>query len=403
MARVLLQDVTKKYGSTVAVSEISLLVRDGEFLVLVGPSGCGKTSVLRMVAGLEKVTSGEIFIGEQLATDLSPRERNVAMVFESPTFGLYPHLTSRENMAFSLRLRGRETKPPGADKRGLGETTGADRPATGHEPRRRKARPLDEGAISDRIEAVARRLHLGSLMQRRPRQLSSGQNQSLALGRSLVQKPDLFLMDDPLSQVDAGNRSSARVEMRRQHRVHGTTTIYVTHDQQDATALGDRIAVMNQGKLQQVGTARALYAHPENIFVAGFIGSPPMNLLPVGMETDGEETFLRGMGFRVRVPAPIANRLAHREESPILLGLRPEAISNAQYAAHPDPQALVEGQVTAREYTGEKVFLRIKIGGQEIVARVDERGNAWPPDRITLAFDMEQMYAFDPRTEQALL
>ena len=383
MARVLLQNVTKKYGDSVAVSELNLLVRDGEFLVLVGPSGCGKTTVLRIIAGLESVTSGAIYIGERLVNDLPPRERNVAMVFESPTFGLYPHLTSYENMAFGLRIRNK--KLPSSEQ-----------PTRSHK----------ESAIKERVDAVAKRLHLSQYMHRKQHQLSSGLSQSLALGRSLVQEPDLFLMDDPLSQVDAPNRDANRVEIRRQHRAHGTTTIYVTHDQQDAMALGDRIAVMNEGTLQQIGTPQALYAHPANAFVARFIGSPPMNLLAAHVEIENEEMFLRGEGFKVFVPKEFAQRLSDFEGSGILLGLRPEAIRDPRHVttpAGPDAQMLVSGRITAREYTGQDIFLHLLLGSQEIVARMDERTNAWPPDKFTVVFDMEQMQAFDPKTELALL
>ena len=421
MARVLLQKVTKKYGDTLAVSELDLLVRDGEFLVLLGPSGCGKTTVLRMIAGLEDVTSGEIYIGERLVNGLPPRERNVAMVFEGPNFGLYRHMTAYDNMAFGLRLRKHlpflaaedEARATDAD---VGSAAGNAGNAGALQDRSQK-----EAAIRDRVEGMARRLNLERYMHRKPNQLSSGHNQVLALGHSLVQRPDVFLMDDPLSQIDEHNRSAHRLEMRKQHREFNTTTIYVTHDQQDAMALGDRIAVMNEGVLQQVGTAQALYAHPTNMFVAGFIGSPSMNLLRAIIETEGEHMFLQGQGFRVRVPKQLANRLYGRAGNDIVLGLRPEAICDPHYMANmdnmdnmnnPDPQTLVTGRVTAREYTGPDIYLHLaldspgrQIGevGQEIVARMDQRTNAWPPDTFTVAFDMEQMHAFDPRTEIDLL
>ncbi len=415
MARVLLEKVTKKYGDTLAVSELDLLVRDGEFLVLLGPSGCGKTTVLRMIAGLEEVTSGEIYIGERLVNGLPPRERNVSMVFEGPSFGLYPNMTVYDNMAFGLRLRKHlpflaaedEAHAADADVRGADPTAGtAGVPPT---------RSQKEEVIRDRVEGMARRLNLERYMHRRPSQLSSGHNQVLALGHSLVQRPDVFLMDDPLSQIDAQNRSAHRLEMRRQHREFNATTIYVTHDQQDATALGDRIAVMSEGVLLQVGTAQALYTHPTNMFVACFIGSPSMNLLRATIETEGEHMFLQGQGFKVRVPEQFARRLSDRAGDDIVLGLRPEAVCDPHYMDNVDnfnPQTLVTGRVTAREYTGPDIYLHLALNSpsrqtgevrQEIVARMDQRTNAWPPDNFTVAFDMEQMHAFDPRTETALL
>ena len=401
MARVLLQNVTKKYGDIAAVSELSLLVRDGEFLALLGPSGCGKTSVLRLIAGLEEPTSGEIYIGERLVNGLPPRERNVSMVFESPSFGLYPHMTTYENMAFGLRLR-KHLPFLATDTEDEGRTRGGAAPVA-------PSRSQKESAIKGRVEAVAHRLNLDRYMHRRQSELSSGHSQVLALGHSLVQQPDLFLLDDPLSQIDARNRDAHRLEMRRHQRELNTTTIYVTHDQEDAMALGDRIAVMNEGTLQQVGTPQELYAHPTNAFIACFIGSPPMNLLRVRMEPEGEQMFLQGQGFRVRVPQPLADRLPGYDGFPfgtsgeILLGLRPEAICDPHYMTNSDPQTLVTGRVTAREYTGPAIYLHLALAGQEIVTRMDERTNAWPPDNFTVAFDMEQMHAFDPRTETALL
>lgn len=425
MARVLLQKVTKKYRDTLAVRELTLLVHHGEFLVLLGPSGCGKSTVLRMIAGLEDVTSGEIYIGERPVNGLPPRERNVSMVFESPSFGLYPHMTAYDNMAFGLRLskrvpflsspaslasqasqasedEGRTTDPDAGQPSAAGDAHDAH---DVHDTGARPTRLRKEVAIKERVEVIARRLNLTRYLHRKQSQLSSGHRQVLALGHSLVQQPDVFLMDDPLSQVDARNRTAHRIEMRRQHRELNTTTIYVTHDQQDAMVLGDRIAVMNEGVLQQVGTAQALYAHPANAFVAGFIGSPPMNLLRVRVETEDEQMFLQGEGFRVHVPKQLTRRLSDRAGGYILLGLRPEAIRDPYYMGNPDPQTLVSGRVTAREYTGPYIYLHLHPapGGQEIVARMDQRTNAWPPGNFTVAFHMEQMHAFDPETETELL
>jgi multiple sugar transport system ATP-binding protein len=408
MARVMLQNVTKQYRETIAVRDVSFVVNDGEFFVILGPSGCGKTTLLRLIAGLEQVTSGQIFIGQRMVNDLAPYDRNIAMVFESPTFGLFPHMTAYDNMAFGLRIH-KENLPEES-------ATGAAQSEQGeyahHAPKAHQSAAEREAAIKNRVESMAGRLGLGQYLHRKQRQLSSGHNQSLALGRSMMRHPEVFLMDCPMAQIDPVNRMTARAELRRRHVELGVTTIYVTHDQEEAMALGERIAVMDDARVQQIGSAHTLYAHPTTAFVAGFIGSPPMNLLPAWVVREGEgehaEMYLQGQGFRVPVPEHLAMRLSAYVDSEILLGLRPEAIGEPQRLAGGASAALVDAKVTAREYTGSDVYLHLSTAavgqpGPEIVARMSRQTNARVSDLITVAFDMEQLYAFDRRTGNTLL
>jgi multiple sugar transport system ATP-binding protein len=404
MARVMLQNVTKRFRDSVAVRDLSFVVNDGEFFVIVGPSGCGKTTALRLIAGLEVVTSGQIYIGQRLVNDLPPYERNIAMVFESPTFGLYPHMTAYDNMAFGLRIHKEnlpEENPPGT---AASEQDAKAHSATG--PHQSSAER--EAHIKQRVESMADRLGLGQYLYRKQKQLSSGHNQSLALGRSMMRHPDVFLMDCPMAQIDPVNRMTARAELRRRHNELGVTTIYVTHDQEEAMALGDRIAVMDDGVVQQIGTAQTLYSHPMTAFVAGFIGSPPMNLLPAWVVVEGADMYLQGQGFRVLVPGHLAMRLSAYAGSEIVLGLRPEAIGDPQRLQGAAWAGLVSAKVTAREYTGSDVYLHLSTAavgqlGPEIVARMSEHTNARVSDVISVAFDMEQLYAFDRRTGTTLL
>jgi len=404
MARVMLQNVTKRFRETVAVHDLSFVVNDVEFFVIVGPSGCGKTTALRLIAGLETVTSGRIYIGQRLVNDLAPYERNIAMVFESPTFGLYPHMTAYDNMAFSLRIH-KENLPDETST----DVAGSEQDQYAHPASKPHQSAAErEANIKQRVESVADRLGLGQYLNRKQRQLSSGHNQSLALGRSMMRHPDVFLMYCPMAQIDPVNRMTVRAELRRRHIELGVTTIYVTHDQEEAMALGDRIAVMDDGVVQQIGTAQTLYAHPATAFVAGFIGSPPMNLLPAWVVVEGAEMYLQGQGFRVLVPDHLAMRLSAYADSEIGLGLRPEAIGDPQRMPGSASVALVDAKVTAREYTGSDVYLHLSISpvgqqGQEIVARMSEHTNARISDLITVAFDMEQLYAFDRRNGATLL
>jgi multiple sugar transport system ATP-binding protein len=386
MATVRLEHVTKRYGGVTAVDDVTLEVRSGEFFVLVGPSGCGKSTLLRLVAGLEEVTSGTIYITGEIVNHLPPRERDVAMVFESPNYALYPHLTTFDNMAFALRWR-----------RGQGETGQAEGKAGGRAAREEK--------IRKRVEGVADRLGLGGLLNRRREELSTGHRQSAAFGKAMVRQPKVFLMDDPLSQVDSVIRASSHRELRELHRQMEATIIYVTHDQAEAMALGQRLAVMNEGVVQQVGTPQGLYDRPANLFVAGFIGSPPMNLFAARIEGSGDTMLIEERGFRLPVPAHLAERLADREGREIVLGLRPEHIRDARFTRDADRSATVSARIESREYLGSDVnlYLVAEGGTEEFVARVDSRTQARPGDQIEVVFDAACVHAFDPASGRSVL
>ncbi len=392
MAKVILQNLTKKYGDLLAVDDLSMEVRDKEFLVLVGPSGCGKTTVLRIIAGLETITSGDIYIGDRLVNNLHPQERDIAMVFSSPDHALYPNMSAYDNMAFSLRVR---KQPPTQDE-------SQDSPQKRHGIFGRDHARREE-QIRGRVEQVAGSLGLSDYLNRKRGQLSGGHMQSVALGRAMVREPSVFLMDDPMSQLDAGMRASARAELQKLHRSAPITTLYVTHDQQEAMTLGDRIAVMNEGVLQQIGTPRILYDHPANMFVAGFIGSPPMNMLVVTLEGDPDGPFLSGPAFRIKLPDYLAERLQGYQDRQIVLGLRPESIRDAQYVRDTAPTAIVKTQVELREYLGNDIYLHLAAGGQSFVARVDNRTFVQPSQPLTVTLDIAAMHAFDPTTQRALL
>jgi multiple sugar transport system ATP-binding protein len=380
MARIRLAGVTKQYGSVTALRDFSLDIPNGDCTVLLGPSGSGKSTVLRLIAGLEEPTSGDIYIDGVSMRGVHTRDRNLSMVFESPDYALYPNMTAYENMAFGLRMRRDPTEERHA--------TNAER----------------EGAIRRRVENVAGRLSLSTLLNRRRGELSAGQTQSVALGRAVTRQPQLFLMDDPLSSLDAAAHMPARAEMKRLQHEIGATILYVTHDQADALAMGDHIAVINEGVLQQVGTPRQLYEHPANTFVATFIPSPSMNLLPVEVQVEGEDVFLVGSGFRLRAPDHLWYVLSGRSGQRITLGLRPECIRDPRYmpGPAPDPSAIVQTRVLVREYTGADLYLHLDLDGQELVARLDTRTFAWRGDNLAVFLDPEQMYVFDPLTGKAL-
>ncbi|HWQ11188.1 MAG TPA: ABC transporter ATP-binding protein, partial [Roseiflexaceae bacterium] len=290
MADVRIHKLTKRFGDVVAVRELDLQIADGEFLVLLGPSGCGKTTTLRSIAGLERQTSGDIFIGDTLVNALSPGERDIAMVFQF--YALYPHLTAFDNIAFPLRAQ----RTPAAE-------------------------------VERRVQAVARTLRIEHLLGRRPRQLSGGEQQRVALGRAMVRRPRVFLMDEPLTNLDAAMRAEMRAELKHLQRELATTMVYVTHDQTEAMSLGHRIAVMHQGVLQQLGTPLEVYARPQTLFVAGFIGTPPMRLVDCRLE-GGEAPALVGASgaLRLAVDAPVCERVLASGAERLVLGVRPEEV-----------------------------------------------------------------------------
>jgi ABC-type sugar transport system ATPase subunit len=353
MARVALEGVEKVYpGGTRAIAELSLAIPDGELLVLVGPSGCGKSTVLRLVAGLEMPTAGTVHIGERMVNDLRPQERNVAMVFQD--YALYPHLTARGNLEFPLKMR-------------------------------RMAR--DESAR--RVEHVAAQLEIGALLDRLPRQLSGGQRQRVAMGRALVREPAVFLLDEPLSNLDAKLRVQVRAEIKELQRRTATTMMYVTHDQVEAMTLGDRVAVLDRGRLQQAAPPDELYERPANAFVAGFIGNPPMNLFPARLAADGHGALVvRVGGASVPLPFPVTI-LGDRTEAPVTAGVRPEAV-----AVEPGDGG-VRATVEHLENLGHETLAHVQVeGAGRLIARVPGMASCAKGDAVGLRLDPARLYLF---------
>ena len=378
MASVTFEHISKKYaGDVLAVNDLNLDIHDKEFLVLVGPSGCGKSTALRMIAGLEEISSGILRIGERVVNNVPPKDRDIAMVFQS--YALYPHMSVYDNMAFGLRMR--KTMPSGAA------------PGTSR-----------EAAIKQRVEEVADIVGLRQYLNRKPRQLSGGQRQRVALGRAIVRSPQVFLMDEPLSNLDAKLRVQTRATISKLHRQLQTTMIYVTHDQTEAMTMGDRIAVMRDGILQQLDTPQNLYDHPTNMFVAGFIGSPSMNFFPSTLEQSGQELLIKGEGFQLKVPPQYRQALASQAGKPITFGLRPEDVADVRMEPNADPASVVPVTVDVVEPMGSEIYLYlVTSGGQQFVARVDPQTKVQPGEKLQVTFDMSKMHAFDQTTQQTLM
>ncbi|MGG5823376.1 ABC transporter ATP-binding protein [Falsiroseomonas sp. HW251] len=350
MADVVLKNVTKSWAGFTAVRDQSLAIHDGEFMVLLGPSGCGKTTTMRMVAGLEEPTAGEILIGGERVNDLPPRERDVAMVFQS--YGLYPHMSVADNIGYPLKLRG---------------VRGAER--------------------ERQIQAAAAKVELGDLLHRKPRELSGGQRQRVALARAIVRRPRVFLMDEPLSNLDAKLRVSTRAEIKHLQYELGVTTIYVTHDQIEAMTLAHRVAVMSQGEIRQLDTPEAIYDRPADLFVAGFIGSPPMNLV------QGEH---RGGVFTAPGGLRAATRVA-RHAGPAVLGIRPEDVTVAPAGAGD-----LDASVYAVELTGDSVLVTALAGESRLIAKADRAWRAEVGSTIGLRLDATRLHLFDAATTTRL-
>ena len=370
MASVSLKHIYKKYpGGVTAVSDFNLEIKDKEFLVLVGPSGCGKTTTLRMVAGLEEISEGELFIGDQLVNDVAPKDRKIAMVFQN--YALYPHMTVFENMAFGLKLN---------------------------------KTPKEE--IKRRVEEAARILDITHLLDRKPKALSGGQKQRVALGRAIVRKPKVFLLDEPLSNLDAKLRASMRTELTKLHKNVGTTFIYVTHDQVEAMTMATRIVVMKDGLIQQVDTPQNLYDYPVNIFVAGFIGTPQMNFINGKLEKKGEDVYFNFENLSIKLPAEKANNpdLKDYIGQEVVAGLRPEAIHDepSQLANNPDSQ--LDAYVDVTELMGAEIYLYLNVGEEtRLIARVSSRSTSRAGDTIKVAFDMSRLHIFDKDTERCIV
>jgi len=363
MARVVLEKLSKAFGGIHAVKEASLIVDDKEFMVFVGPSGCGKSTTLRMIAGLEEITSGKIFIGDRLVNDLPPRDRDIAMVFQN--YALYPHMTVFENMSFGLKMR----KAPKAE-------------------------------IEQRVREAADILGIQALLQRKPRQLSGGQRQRVALGRAIVRHPLVFLFDEPLSNLDAQLRVQMRVELKRLHERLQSTAIYVTHDQVEAMTLGDRVVVMKDGSIQQIGEPLEIYSHPRNKFVAGFIGSPAMNFIDASItEIDGK-IYVETDGIRAPVPLELSLRLASYKPHKVTLGIRPEDLHEANSGI--SGQVAFETVVEVVEPLGSEILLDVRVGQQLLVARTDSACRVKHHEKIKLAFSPERLHFFDPQMGDAI-
>ncbi len=365
MAGVKFEHVWKRFGDVVAVRDLTMEVKDKEFLVLVGPSGCGKSTTLRMLAGLEEVTEGTIWIGDRIVNDVPPKDRDIAMVFQS--YALYPHMSVYDNMAFGLKLR---------------------------------KVPKDE--IERRVREAAKILGIENLLGRKPRALSGGQRQRVALGRAIVREPQVFLLDEPLSNLDAKLRVQTRAELIKLHRRLQTTFIYVTHDQVEAMTMADRIAVLNNGVLQQLDTPQNLYDHPANLFVAGFIGSPSMNFFDATLTGTKGEMYVDTGGFRLRVPEQIAQAVADWLGQQVILGIRPEHIHHVQFTPPGINAQRIKAQLDVQELLGNERLFYLEAGGQTFIARVDPRATAASGEMIELNVDVDQMKLFDPQTEQAI-
>jgi multiple sugar transport system ATP-binding protein len=362
MAAVTIRALNKKYDNGFhAVKDVDLEIRDKEFLVLVGPSGCGKTTTLRMVAGLEEITSGEIRIGDQVVNDLPPMDRDIAMVFQN--YALYPHKTVFDNMAFGLQMRGY---------------------------------PKEE--VKKRVHEAAEILGIQALLGNKPRQLSGGQRQRVAVGRAIVRHPEVFLFDEPLSNLDAKLRVQMRVELKRLHERLETTAIYVTHDQVEAMTLGDRVVVMKDGRVQQLGEPLELYGKPANKFVAGFIGSPAMNFIEVSISAANGALWAHAEGLRVRVPERIGPRAGGR----VTLGVRPEALRLANGPDEGADDFSFPTEVDVVEPLGNEILLNFRAGGVPMVARVDPGTRVHAHQSVRFALDPARVHFFDPQSEAAL-
>jgi multiple sugar transport system ATP-binding protein len=363
MGRVLLEHVSKRFDSVTAVDDLTIDIRDEEFLVLVGPSGCGKTTALRMVAGLEEASAGSIFIGTRRVNDLAPRDRDIAMVFQS--YALYPHMSVYDNMAFGLKLH-----------------------------------KIPKPEIGRRVQDAAKILGIEGLLQRKPKQLSGGQRQRVALGRAIVREPQAFLMDEPLSNLDAKLRVETRAQIIKLHHRLRTTTIYVTHDQTEAMTMGDRIAVMRDGVLQQLDTPQGLYDRPRNVFVAGFIGTPAMNMLTMGVSAENGAVTLRRDTVSLPSPAALASALRSHNGKDVLIGIRPEDIHEER--GQGEELAPLMAQVDVVEPLGSEAYLYVICGGNNLIARVGGRTQARPGEQVQLWVNTNHIHAFDPVSEESL-
>jgi multiple sugar transport system ATP-binding protein len=363
MAKVRLEDIKRKFNHVTAIEDITFEIPDGEFWVLVGPSGCGKSTILRTIAGLETATSGKLFIGDQLVNNIPARQRDIAMVFQN--YALYPHMTVAQNIAFGMQMR-----------------------------------KVDPKTIQERVVKVARSLSLENLLERKPKQLSGGQQQRVALGRAIAREPQVFLLDEPLSNLDAQLRDDTRAELKQLHQQLGITTIYVTHDQVEAMTLADQIVVLDRGRIQQIGDPQSIYALPANRMVASFLGNPPMNILPAIYQNNGFDV----SGQLLEIPVVIREKLQLRQGQSVDLGIRPEHIYINEPQRHGGlreeelGELLVEVKVV--EPLGRETLIRVSLPDSSAVLNVQVAGNMrfHPQERLNLQLDINQLFVFDPKT-----
>ena len=367
MASLSLKNICKVYPNGFeAVKNFNLEIADKEFIIFVGPSGCGKSTTLRMIAGLEDISSGELKIGDRVVNDVEPKDRDIAMVFQN--YALYPHMTVYDNMAFGLKLR---------------------------------KVPKDE--IDKMVKEAAKVLDLTQLLDRKPKALSGGQRQRVAMGRAIVRNPKVFLMDEPLSNLDAKLRVQMRIEIAKLHQRLGTTIIYVTHDQTEAMTLGTRIVVMKDGVIQQVDTPQNLYEKPQNLFVAGFMGSPQMNFMDAVVRVNGTAVTLEVAGQSIPLPPAKAKKLIDGgyNGKTVTMGIRPEDVYDSEMFIE-TAKCVFSSTIKVYELLGAEVFLYFDLGEFPITARVDPRSNARPGDTVRFAFDVEKIHVFDKETEQVI-
>ncbi|MCL2404832.1 MAG: sn-glycerol-3-phosphate ABC transporter ATP-binding protein UgpC [Defluviitaleaceae bacterium] len=368
MAGLELKNIVKKFpNGVVAVNDFNLNVADKEFIIFVGPSGCGKTTTLRMIAGLEEISEGELYIGDKLMNDVAPKDRDIAMVFQN--YALYPHMSVYDNMAFGLKLR----KTPKAE-------------------------------IQKRVHEAARILDIEHLLDRKPKALSGGQRQRVAMGRAIVREPKVFLMDEPLSNLDAKLRVQMRTEITKLHQKLQTTFIYVTHDQTEAMTLGTRIVVMKDGVAMQVDSPVNLYNKPQNLFVASFIGSPQMNLVEVQVEKRDNDIYLLFGESPIKLPEGKAKALVDGGyiDKTVIMGIRPEDLHDEEAFLASSPDSVIEPEVEVTELLGAEVYLYLLCAGQQLTARVNPRSTAKTNDIIKMALDVQRIHVFDKDTEQVI-
>lgn len=368
MAGLKLSNIEKKYQNGFeAVKNFNLEIEDKEFIIFVGPSGCGKSTTLRMIAGLEEITNGTLKIGDKVVNDVEPKDRDIAMVFQN--YALYPHMSVYDNMAFGLKLR-----------------------------------KVPKAVIDKTVKEAAKILDLESLLERKPKALSGGQRQRVAMGRAIVRNPKVFLMDEPLSNLDAKLRVQMRIEIAKLHERLGATIIYVTHDQTEAMTLGTRIVVMKDGLIQQVDTPQNLYNHPQNLFVASFIGSPQMNFIDAVVSVEGKDVYLNFGEYKMQLPSTKAYAVIDGgyDGKTVVMGIRPEDVHDSEMFIKTSQESAVDAKINVYELLGAEVFLYTEIAGAQVTARVNPRTTAKAGDMVRLAFDMQKVHLFDKINEKTI-